>query len=159
MASTTNNTHQNEPQPGSLQWTVHPVKRRPLVSLAVTVFVFLVAAVVYYAMDSRVFAVLAMVVMLMSLGKFYFPTHYALDEVGITIKTTTQTLTKEWKLYRSYYPDKSGVLLSPFPEPSRLENFRGVYVMIQDNREQVLAFVNKHIGHHQTATAADTKES
>jgi len=130
----------------TLEWTCHPVKRRPLVSVLVTAFIFVVVALVYYTTASRVFGVLAAVVMLASLAKFYFPTTYRLTHERITIKTTTQTLHKDWSIYRSCYPDKNGILLSPFVRPSRLENFRGIYLMFANNRDEVTEFVKAHIG-------------
>jgi hypothetical protein len=129
-----------------LEWTCHPVKRRPLVSVLVTLFIFAVVAVVFYTTESKAFGVLAAVVMLASLAKFYFPTTYSLTHKRITIKTTTQTLHKDWSIYRSCYPDKNGILLSPFVRPSRLENFRGVYLMFNNNRDEVISFVKAHIG-------------
>lgn len=128
-----------------MEWVVHPVKRRPWVSVMVSLFVVAVVVLVRVTTESQAFAVLAMIIMLASLAKFYFPTRYKLDASGVTIKTTTQTLTKEWKLYRSCYPDKNGILLSPFAEPSRLENFRGLYIMFQRNRDEVTAFCRERI--------------
>ncbi len=128
-----------------IEWEVHPVKRRPWVSVAVSLFVVLVVAVVRIATDSQVFAILAAIVMLASLAKFYFPTRYQLDESGVTVKTMTQTLKKEWSLYRSCYPDKNGILLSPFAGPSRLENFRGLYIMFDNRRDEVIAFCRSQI--------------
>ncbi len=130
----------------ALEWMVHPVKRKPWISAAVSLFVVAVVAAVRMATDSQAFAVLAAIVMVASLAKFYFPTRYRLDDHKITVKTTTQTLTKEWSLYRSCYPDKNGILLSPFAQPSRLENFRGLYLMFADNRESVTVFCRAHIG-------------
>jgi hypothetical protein len=130
----------------TLEWMVHPVKRKPWISAAVSLFVVTVVAVVRMATDSHAFAVLAAIVMVASLAKFYFPTRYRLDEHKITVKTTTQTLTKEWSLYRSCYPDKNGILLSPFAQPSRLENFRGLYLMFAGNHESVTAFCRAHLG-------------
>jgi len=129
----------------TLAWSVHPIKRKPLVSAAVTLFVILIALVVYGWMQSLWFMMLALVIMLGSLAKFYFPTSYKLSGRGVTVKTTTQTLFKEWRIYRSCYPDKKGILLSPFAEPSRLENFRGLYVMFEGNSEQVTAFCKERI--------------
>lgn len=140
----------------ALEWTCHPVKRRPLVSVLVTVFIFMVVAVIYYSTASRVFGVLAAVVMLASLAKFYFPTTYRLTREKITIKTTTQTLHKDWSIYRSCYPDKNGILLSPFVRPSRLENFRGLYLMFNKNRDEVTSFVKAHIG-SKTGSASQEK--
>ena len=138
----------------ALEWTVHPVKRRPLVSLAVSIFVILVAVCVYTWMESHWFTILALLIMLGSLAKFYFPTHYRLTDRSVTVKTTTQTLVKEWKLYRSCYPDKKGILLSPFVQPSRLENFRGLYIMFEGNNDAVTAFVRERIALAQKGAAA-----
>jgi len=129
----------------ALEWTCHPVKRKPLVSAAVTLFIVLVAVTIYLTTYSRLFTVLGLVILLMSLAKFYLPTRFKLSDRGITIKTTTQTLFKEWEIYRSCYPDKKGILLSPFVEPSRIENFRGLYVMFEGNADEVTAFVRQRI--------------
>ena len=128
-----------------LEWTCHPVKRKPLVSALITLFIILVGVTIYLTTYSRMFTILGLVILLMSLAKFYFPTRFKLSDRGVTIKTTTQTLFKEWKIYRSCYPDKKGILLSPFVEPSRIENFRGLYVMFEGNADEVTAFVKQRI--------------
>ena len=130
----------------ALEWTAHPVKRRPLLSAVVTLFILLLAILVQTMTSSTLFGVLALIVLTASLTKFYFPTSYKLTDRHVIVKTTLQTLTKNWSIYRSCYPDKNGILLSPFPEPSRLENFRGLYIMFSDNKDQVTAFVKAHIG-------------
>ncbi len=129
----------------TLEWTVHPVRRKWWVSAVVIMFIAAVGATVKALTDSEAFMALAMVILLMSLAKFFFPTKFKLSDLGVTIKTTTQTLFKEWKIYRSCYPDKKGILLSPFVEPSRLENFRGLYVMFEGNNDEVTAFVRERI--------------
>jgi hypothetical protein len=134
-----------------LEWTTHPVKRRPMVSIMVTVFVLLISLIVYYTTMSKMFGGLALVVMFASLAKFYFPTTYRLTDDRITIKTMTQTLHKDWAIYRSCYPDNNGILLSPFVRPSRLENFRGIYLMFSGNRDEVIQFVRERIGKKQAA--------
>ncbi len=140
------NTRQSPPEP-DLDWTVHPVRRKPMVSALVTVFIIVVTVAVFYTTGSRIYGVLALVVMLLSLAKFYFPTRYSLDPEGVTIGTTTQSLRKQWSQYRSFYPDKNGVLLSPFSEPSRLENFRGLYIMTEGhNRDDIITYIRDHVG-------------
>lgn len=128
-----------------LEWVSHPVKRRPWVSVGVTVFIVACGAITYASTNSTWFAGLALAILIGSLAKFYFPTRYRLSSRGVTIKTTTQTLTKEWKVYRSCYPDRNGILLSPFEEPSRLENFRGLYLIFNNNADDVTSFVRRHI--------------
>jgi len=91
----------------------------------------------------------------LSLARYYFPTHYRLSEKGVTIKTPTQTISKQWSEYRSFYPDKNGVLLSPFAEPSRLENFRGIYLMYGGKREQIISYINRYISSKDSSSSKE----
>ncbi len=134
-----------------LQWTTLPFKLRPVAATIVALLILAIGVFVFYETESRMFGGLAMLVLFLSLSKFYLPTTFTLTDSSVSIKTTTQTIRKSWEQYRSYYPDKNGVLLSPFPEPSRLENFRGVYLMFGGNREEVLRVVEQQIGAHLAA--------
>jgi hypothetical protein len=136
---------QATPSGRSLTWQIHPVKRKPLLSVVVTLAVLLFSFLVYASTESTFFTVLSLVVLFASLTKFYWPTSYTLTEKDVIIKTTYQTLHKEWSLYRSSWPDKNGILLSPFVEQSRLENFRGLYILFGNNRDDVIVFVNERI--------------
>ncbi|MEW6410854.1 MAG: hypothetical protein AB1483_00110 [Candidatus Zixiibacteriota bacterium] len=129
-----------------LQWTTHPLRRRPLAAVLVTVFILMVGFLVYASTESKAFGTLALVVLFASLAKFYLPTRYLLSDKCIKVKTTTQTIRKNWSQFRSYYPDRNGVLMSPFLQPSRLENFRGIYLIFDNNRDEVIAFIKKRIG-------------
>ena len=129
----------------SIKWSCHPVKRRPLLSVGITLLVLFIIAMVFNTTQSLFFGLLAFIIMFVSLAKFYFPTHYRLSENEVTVKTTTQTLTKNWSEFRSFYPDKNGILLSPFAQPSKLENFRGLFIMFNENSAAVTAFVKNHI--------------
>lgn len=129
-----------------LRWQCHPVRRKPVVSALVSVFVVVICMLVLYSTESQMLTLLGMVVLFASLAKFYFPTSYELSDQGITVKTTTQTLKKRWSQYRSCWPDKNGVLLSPFVERSRLENFRGQYLMFEGNRDEVIRYIEEHLG-------------
>lgn len=125
-----------------LTWTTHPFRNRPLISILVVVLIMAAGMAAYYTMDSKAFGVLAMVVLFASLAKFFLPTKFILTDKTVTIKSTTQKITKPWTMFRSFYPDRNGVLLSPFAEPSRLENFRGMYLIFSDNREQVIGILS-----------------
>ena len=37
------------------------------------------------------------------------------------------------------------LIISPFSKPSRLENFRGVYILLGENRDEILDFINRKI--------------
>jgi hypothetical protein len=128
-----------------LAWTTHPLKRKPLAAALVTLFILVTGFLVYVVTESKAFGTLALVVLFASLAKFYLPTKYRLTDKRIMVKSTTQTIYKNWSQFRSHYRDRNGVLLSPFVRPSRLENFRGLYLIFEQNRDEVMDFVKAHI--------------
>lgn len=85
------------------------------------------------------------VLMFLSLSAYFFPTWYTLSDGGISVHTLVTKMKRPWSVYRSHWPDRNGVLLSPFPSRSRLENFRGVFIRYEDNRDEVLAFVKRYV--------------
>lgn len=129
-----------------LAWTTLPAKKHPARTLLVSLFLLVITGIVYSMTSSAFFAALALVVLFASIAKFYLPTRFTLTDREIIIKSTTQTIKKEWSQFRSFYPDKNGVLVSPFVGPSRLENFRGVYLIFGNNRDAVLRILKGHIG-------------
>lgn len=132
--------------PTLLQWTCHPIKHKPiLLTIFVVLFLTLLVALVYHWTDSLVFTLIAALVLWGSLSQYFLPVSYKFSEQEVTVKYTTHKLTKTWNLFRSFYVDKNGVLLSPFVRPSRLENFRGLYVRFSGNKDEVLALVRARI--------------
>ncbi len=128
-----------------LEWVCHPAKKNLIRTVAVSLFIMVLVVIVYYMTYSIWFAILGFAILTGSLAAFYFPTRYKLTEREIVVKSTIQTNKRKWSQYRSCYPDKNGVLLSPFLRPSRLENFRGLYIRFWNNRDEVMAFVKKQI--------------
>lgn len=128
-----------------LKWSTHPVKKRALISVLVVAFLFLVWSVVYLTTSSLFLTVLSVVIMLVSLSSFFLPTYYELDQDKISIRYFFSRREREWSAFRSFYVDRNGVLLSPFQKPSRLENFRGIYVRFNRNKDQVVDFVKSKI--------------
>lgn len=128
-----------------LEWICHPAKRNMKVTVAVSVLIAVLVVIVYYATFSVWFTILGFLILTGSLAGFYFPSHYRFTDDEVIVRTTMQTLHKKWSQYRSFYPDKNGVLLSPFARPSRLENFRGIYIKFWDNKDKVMAIVREKI--------------
>jgi hypothetical protein len=128
--------------PDVLEWSVRLVTKRPRRAAVMTLFIIAVWVGLYLAYREPWWVIFA--VLLLG-GSVFFPlltaTGYRFDEHGISVKRPFYTVKKEWSTYRSYYPDPNGVLLSPFSTPSRLENFRGIYLRFGDNRREVLAYL------------------
>ena len=124
-----------------IEWTIHPIKRNWKVSIGVVSFLVALCAAIYFSFNSVAFLLLSVAILVSSLSSFFFPTTYALRDDCITIKSFLRRFSKQWSFFKSYYPDKNGVLLSPFLFPSRLENFRGVYIRFGNNRSEAIGFI------------------
>jgi hypothetical protein len=133
------------PVEGELSWQTHPARRHPVKAVVVLLLHGVLCVLMAQYTHSLPFAVLLTLVLFLSLSAFYFPTWYRLSDQGIRVKTLVTTWERPWNTYRSYWPDKNGVLLSPFPHRSRLENFRGLFVRFDGNRDLVLAFVRRFV--------------
>lgn len=128
-----------------LSWSSHPVKRSTKISFLVILLLFVIWLLVYLTTFSFLLTILSVVIMLGSLSSFFLPTYYELDSKRVKVKFFFTAKEKEWGVFRSYYVDKNGVLLSPFEKPSRLENFRGLYVRFNRNKDEVVDFVKSRI--------------
>lgn len=129
----------------TLHWKCHP-SRRSLLKTALVLL--LLHGLMFFTMwytGSAFIGVVVMTAMVLSLGAYFFPTWYTLTDKGVLVKTLVTKFERPWTVYRSHWPDKNGVLLSPFPSASRLENFRGLFVRFENNREAVLAFVKRFV--------------
>jgi len=129
-----------------IDWTIYPIKRNWKISAVLIFFLVILCVAIYFSFDSLTFLLLSAVILICSLSPFFFPTRYILQDDHIMIRSLLRTFSKKWDFFKSYYPDKNGVLLSPFPSPSRLENFRGVYIRFDNNRTEVLGFIGSKIG-------------
>ncbi len=156
IESTDNKSDNNEDI--IFEWMTHPMRKRPVTAMLVIVFILVTSMLVFYATASKLFTGLALIVLFASTAKFFLPTRFKMTDKQVIIKTTTQKIKKNWKNFRSFYPDKNGVLLSPFLEPSRLENFRGMYLIFADNKEEVVNQVKQHINVDENLIVED-KES
>lgn len=129
--------------PDRLVWVSHPAKIKKKASIAVILFIVLVMAIVYYVTYSPFMVFLALLLFTGSLSTFFFPTRYEIDRNEVIVKYLFSSVKKNMNTFRSFYPDKNGVLLSPFPKPSRLENFRGLYIRYHENKAEVDAYITK----------------
>ena len=134
-------------EPPLLSWSTQPAKARPLVTTLVIVFLIVLAVLVYLLTYSAIFTVIAALILYGSLTQYFTKTTYEFTDTKVRVKYVVNKIVKEWAQYRSYYADKNGVLLSPFPGPSRLENFRGLFIRFAGNKDQVMEIVRQKINY------------
>ena len=128
-----------------LKWSTHPVKKNAWVSILVVLFLVAIWFLVYLTTSSPLFVAFSVLVLLGSLSSFFLPTYYELDNDKIKVRFFFTIKERKWGMFRSFYVDKNGILLSPFEKPSRLENFRGIYVRFNQNKDEVVDFVKSKI--------------
>lgn len=144
------NPTQVEPQGAApvateLAWRCHPVRRQPVRGIVVVTVLVVVFWLLAQYTSSVPFAFLLTLVVFFSLSAYFFPTSYRFSQHGVHVKTLITSFERPWSTYRSYWPDRNGVLLSPFPRGSRLENFRGLFVRFENNKDEVLAYVRQYV--------------
>ncbi len=127
------------------EWIVHPLKANWKVSLILIVFLLALCISIYFRFKSLAFFVLSIAFLFGSLSSFFLPTKYTLQEDCILVKTLLRKQSRGWDSFERLYPDKNGVFLSPFSHKTRLENFRGLYVRLGNNRKEILDFIKQKI--------------
>lgn len=88
--------------------------------------------------------ILGVAVLFLSGWTYFLPIKFSMDSEEIRKKSLFGTERKKWSQVKSIVPDKYGVLLSPFPQPTRLAKFRGLSVQFSGNREEVLEYIRAH---------------
>ncbi len=125
-----------------IEWSVFPARNRKKVVVALAII--LPFLVIVYVTSGVYWTLFSAVVLLASLSQFWTVTKYRLDDEGVTIKRPLYTIKKPWSHYRRYAVDKNGVFLSPFPRPSRIDAYRGNYLLFGEaDREKIVEFVKK----------------
>jgi hypothetical protein len=144
----------------SLSWKSHPARERPLTAVLVTIFIMLVMALVYFAMDRSLFMMtMAGVIFTITLSSFYFPTTFTIDGKKVSIKYQFSVKERNLSAFRQCYPESRGILLSPYLSPSRLENFRGFYLRYgKGNKAEIDEFVKKLINKQRAAAGLPIDE-
>lgn len=127
-----------------LEWVSHPARESGRKTLLLVVFLLLVWISVYF-WAGGFWTFVAIILLAGSVSPYFAVTRYKFDANGVTVYKTFYKVQKRWSQFRSYYPDRNGVLLSPFREPSRLENFRGLYVRFSGNKDEVLDYISDNI--------------
>lgn len=128
-----------------LTWEVHPLRENWMRSALLLLFLLLLFLGIYWLFQSVSVSLLSAIFVTGSLYKYFVPFRFELYEHQLIVTAPFYRLTKPWSGFRSLYVDKNGVLLSPFAKPSRLENFRGVYVRFGANQSEVVDFLKAKI--------------
>lgn len=127
-----------------LRWRSHPVRNGGwrLVFVVAMLIALPMGLVFLYG---PFYGLLTILIMGGSLGTYFLPTDYVFYGGGVETRFIGVTRRFTWEQFRSYYDDRNGILLSPFDKPSRLENFRGVFLRYDQNHDAVIDIVRRNV--------------
>lgn len=128
-----------------LKWTVFPLAESKTKALIAIVTPPLAMFFIYLLMQSWMWAGLGFLLLFSSEFPFFLKSYYIFDDQGVSMKRGGVTIVRKWEQINSYYPDKNGVLLSPFARPTWLENFRGIYLQCGKHREEILKLLESKL--------------
>ncbi|PIP14054.1 MAG: hypothetical protein COX48_02480 [bacterium (Candidatus Stahlbacteria) CG23_combo_of_CG06-09_8_20_14_all_34_7] len=130
----------------NIRWVSHPAKDSKPVIKIIAVLGFLLMLLVGFIELSWVGLIIALLISVIVFLQFVFPTTFTLKEKTILIEFLFTKKEYELSRFKSFYPDNAGVILSPFIKPSRLENFRGIYVRYgKKEKENILESIKERL--------------
>jgi hypothetical protein len=89
--------------------------------------------------------ILALAVLFLSLGRFFFASRFILDGEGVTARYLLRTQRCRWSEVRRFCHDSRGAYLSTRSRPSRLDAYRGVHLLFGPVREEVLEAIRSRL--------------
>ena len=122
----------------TLAWTAHPARRRPRELALVAAVLFLTSGAVLVSFESLFMTGLALVIVILSISSFLFPTHYRLTEEGVEERRLGMRRARRWAELRRLEIGRGAALVSPFARKSWLDRTRGFLLMFDGAERQVV---------------------
>lgn len=102
---------------------------------------FILSVSLFTVAFGYIWGIFCFIVLAMVLLPFYTRTRYTIKDGKIYIKKPFYTIERELSYYKKVLLDKYGIFLSPFKKSTPLENFRGIFLQV-DNEELKLDLYN-----------------
>lgn len=129
-----------------MSWKVHPLlQERVGKTLALIGTVGATCCAVAFSFEHVGYGLLSLCILVGSLASYFFPSHYTLDDAGISRALLGRRSTRSWSEFRRVDMRDNGLFLSTFARPSRLDSFRGVFLPFHKNRDQVVYYVQRYV--------------
>ncbi len=77
-------------------------------------------------------------------AEYWMPQFYKLDRNGASARCGMSVTAILWNDVKQVIPDERGVKLTPLTGNGRMNEFRGVYLRYDNNRDQVLDLIHQH---------------
>lgn len=139
------------PQTDPLAWRAYPARQRPAAAVLAGLAIAAVA-LASAAVGGVFWGILAVVVLVLSLNRFFFPSRFVIDSEGVAARYLLGTQRFAWSEIRRFCCDRHGLYLSTRSRPSRLDAYRGLHLLFGARREEVLSRIRASLGPEGDAT-------
>lgn len=146
MSNETDIEIQEEIPEETLEWVSLPMRERPGATAYLIIIMIVAAWGAAVVMENLWWGIVGLALLFLSMWSYFLPVRFTLDGTGVKKKSLFGEEIRKWREVRSIIPDRYGVLLSPFAEPTRLAKFRGLSVQFSGNRKEVLEFIRTRTG-------------
>jgi hypothetical protein len=102
-------------------------------------------AMVYVMTSSWIWVAFSLGIFFISLARYFFRSSYVLSPEGVTARFPLRTIQRSWTDFASWKTHSNGVFLSPYRKPTRLENFRGLFLLTDGHRDSVARYIREHM--------------
>lgn len=128
-----------------MRWSVYPAKNHRTKTILTLVFIFgfLFFVAVFYGVF---WSILGLAILFLSLYSYFFPTHYEVTETEVIIKKILVTQRRKLSEFKKIYRGKNGILLSPFKRKTFLNQFRGVFLLLPPEHNEIAQYLKKNVG-------------
>jgi len=132
------------------KWSVFPLVEESLFKTELMIIILIVVFVAIQRAFDIYHAIVALILLMFSLVKYFTKTTYELGPDGVRINLLFFSTFRKWNYYVRYSINNNGVFLSPFIESSRFDNFKGSYLSFgkKSDREMIEKLVAENIKRH-----------
>lgn len=128
------------------RWTAHPARSRPRDVALLVAVTFLTAGAVLAAFESLLLTALAVVIIVVGVAPFVFPTHYQLTDDGVEERRLWGTRSRSWADLRRVQVGPGAALVSPFANPTWLDRYRGMILYLDGaDRDEVVGILRARV--------------
>ena len=129
------------PHEDILEWSVHPLRERPGRAVGTCLIILACGLLVSVAVGDPTGGVLAggaaILFLVLMLNRFFLPSYYRMDAVGIAVRYPIGTRSLRWADLRRFPHNESGGYLST-RERGGLFDSRGISVLFADRGAEIV---------------------
>ncbi|MHC4992543.1 MAG: hypothetical protein ACYTGC_16345 [Planctomycetota bacterium] len=131
----------------TFSWQAHPAREHRGRAVAALAVVAAMAALSGLMMQSVGWGLLALLLLLAALNRFFLPTRFAIDDEGITARYPLRRMRFRWVELRRFALDDHGGYLSTRARRSWTDGYKGMHLLFGRQRDAVIEQIRAHMAH------------